>query len=259
MGLYSFYRISKPSADKLPQEAVPETYRILRRRTFWGAAVAYSLYYVCRMSLSVVKQPLIDEGVMTAGQLGLVGSALLFVYATGKFLNGFIADYCNVRRFMATGLLVSSVVNLVMGALGLLNGVNAVPAVLVFMLFVILWGVNGWAQSMGSPPGVISLSRWFPKSKRGTFYSLFSSSPYVGKFLSLFLMGILVEAFSWESGFLMASFAGLVGTVIILTMVFDTPESKGLPSVQELSGETLTKEDRMPTRELQKMILKLKT
>lgn len=117
MGLYSFYRISKPSADKLPQEAVPETYRILRRRTFWGAAVAYSLYYVCRMSLSVVKQPLIDEGVMTAGQLGLVGSALLFVYAVGKFLNGFIADYCNVRRFMATGLLVSSAVNLLMGAL----------------------------------------------------------------------------------------------------------------------------------------------
>jgi OPA family sugar phosphate sensor protein UhpC-like MFS transporter len=38
--------------------------------------------------------------------------------------------------------------------------------------------------------------------------------------------------------------------------VSDTPESKGLPSVQELSGETLTKEDRMPTRELQKMILK---
>ena len=109
---------------------------------------------------------------------------------------------------------------------------------------------------MGSPPGVISLSRWFPKIRRGTFYSLFSSSPYVGKFLSLFLMGILVEAFSWESGFLMASFAGLVGTVIILTMVFDTPESKGLPSVQELSGEPVTQVDKTPTKELQKWVLK---
>ena len=55
--------------------------------------MAYSLYYVCRMSINVVKQPLIDEGVLTAGELGLIGSALLFVYAVGKFLNGFIADY----------------------------------------------------------------------------------------------------------------------------------------------------------------------
>lgn len=256
MGLYSFYRISKPSADKLPQEAVPETYGILRRRTFWGAAVAYSLYYVCRMSLSVVKQPLIDEGVMTAGQLGLVGSALLFVYAVGKFLNGFIADYCNVRRFMATGLLVSSVVNLVMGALGLLNGVNAVPAVLVFMLFAILWGVNGWAQSMGSPPGVICLSRWFPQSKRGTYYGIFSATPYLGEAVSFIVTGAVVAAFGWQWGFIAASAAGLVGSLVILLYVSDTPESKGLPSVQELSGERLTKEDKMPTRELQKNIFR---
>ncbi len=256
MGLYSFYRISKPSADKLPQEAVPENYRILRRRTFWGAAVAYSLYYVCRMSLSVVKQPLIDEGVMTAGQLGLVGSALLFVYAVGKFLNGFIADYCNVRRFMATGLLVSSVVNLVMGALGLLNGVNAVPAVLVFMLFAILWGVNGWAQSMGSPPGVICLSRWFPQSKRGTYYGIFSATPYLGEAVSFIVTGAVVAAFGWQWGFIAASAAGLVGSLVILLYVSDTPESKGLPSVQELSGEGLTKEDKMPTRELQKNIFR---
>ena len=71
------------------------------------------------MTLSVVKQPLIDSGLLTAGELGLVGSALLFIYALGKFTNGFIADYCNIRRFMAVGLFVSAVVNLVMGHWGI--------------------------------------------------------------------------------------------------------------------------------------------
>ena len=79
MGLYSFYRISKPSSEKVSKENVPSHYKTLRNRTFWGVTVAYSLYYVCRMSLSVVKQPLIDEGVLSAGQLGIIGSALLFV------------------------------------------------------------------------------------------------------------------------------------------------------------------------------------
>ncbi|MGM9736628.1 MAG: MFS transporter [Candidatus Cryptobacteroides sp.] len=228
----------------------------MRNKTFWGATVAYSLYYVCRMSLSVVKQPLIDEGVLTAGQLGVIGSALLFVYAVGKFLNGFIADYCNIRRFMATGLLISSLVNLIMGALGFLRGPAGLPGLLIFISFAILWGVNGWMQSMGSPPGVISLSRWFPKSKRGTFYSIFSSTPYLGEFMSFIITGAVVGAFGWVYGFIVAAVAGLIGSAIILIFVSDTPESCGLPSVQTLSGETITKEDKMPTRELQRQVLR---
>ena len=256
MGLYTFYRISKPSADKVEPDKVDQTYISLRRRTFWGATIAYSLYYVCRMSLSVVKQPLIDEGVLTAGELGLIGSALLLVYAVGKFMNGFIADYCNVRRFMATGLLISTLVNLLMGVFGLLQGPAGLPSVLIFVSFAVLWGVNGWAQSMGSPPGVISLSRWFPQSKRGTYYSMFSSSPYIGEFLSFIITGFVVGALGWEYGFLVASLAGLAGSLIILLLVSDTPESKGLPPVQTLSGEQVTKQDKMPTKELQKMIVR---
>ena len=253
MGLYSFYRISKPSVEKVPQDRVDQTYRSLRRKTFWGVTVAYSLYYVCRTSISLFKKPLIDEGVLTEGQLGLVGAAFLFVYAVGKFLNGFIADYCNIRRFMATGLFISSVVNLLMAALGFFH--NMIPSVVIFLAFAILWGMNGMVQSMGSAPGVISLSRWFPLSKRGSYYSIFSTSPSIGKFVSYLVLGA-VGYFGWQYGFIVASIAGVIGATLILIMVSDTPESKGLPSVQELSGETLTKTDKKPTKELQKMVLK---
>lgn len=253
MSLYSFYRISKPSADKVPADKVASTYKSLRNKTFWGATIAYSLYYVCRMSISVFKQPLIDGGVLTAGQLGLVGSAFMFVYAVGKFLNGFIADYCNIRRFMATGLFISSVVNLLMAALGFFS--NMLPTIVIFLGFAILWGLNGMVQSMGSAPGVISLSRWFPLSKRGSYYSLFSTSPDIGKFFSYIVLGA-VGYLGWQFGFLVAALAGVIGAAMILWLVSDTPESKGLPSVQELSGENITKTDKKPTKELQKMVLR---
>jgi len=254
MSLYSYFRISKPSAGKVPEGDVGGVYKSLRNRTFWGVTIAYSLYYVCRMSINVVKQPLIDDGILSAGELGLVGSALLFVYAIGKFMNGFIADYCNVRRFMATGLFVSAVINLLMGALGFVKGM--LPTAVIFICFAVLWGINGWMQSMGSAPGVISLSRWFPQAKRGSYYSLFSSSPYIGEFISYNILAVVVGWLGWQSGFIMAALAGLIGAAIILLFVSDTPESKGLPSIQQISGEALTKEDRMPTRELQKMVLK---
>lgn len=256
MSLYSFYRISKPSQDTVPENEVRSTYTSLRNKTFWGVTVAYSLYYVCRMSLSVVKQPLIDEGVLSAGQLGVIGSALLFVYAVGKFLNGFVADYCNIRRFMFTGLAISAAVNLLMGILGIINGSVAIPVGAIFIIFAVLWGINGWMQSMGSAPGVISLSRWFPQSKRGTFYSIFSASPYLGEFISFILTGLIVGAVGWQWGFVVAAVAGAAGAILILLTVSDTPESKGLPSIQQLSGEPIKQVDKMPTRELQRMIFR---
>lgn len=208
------------------------------------------------MALSVVKQPVIDEGVLTPAQIGLVDSALLFVYAIGKFTNGFIADYCNIRRFMATGLVISSLVNLVMGLLGLLSGWAGLCSVLVFAIFFITWGLNGWVQSMGAPPGVISLSRWFPLRTRGTYYSIFCATPYLGKSVSMVLLGHVVMLAGWQCGFIAAALAGFIGSVVILLFVSDTPESRGLPSVQELSGEKPQKEDSIPTKVLHKAVLK---
>jgi OPA family sugar phosphate sensor protein UhpC-like MFS transporter len=129
------------------------------------------------------------------------------------------------------------------------------PSMVIFLCFAILWGTNGMVQSMGSAPGVISLSRWFPLSKRGSYYSLFSTSPAIGKSLSFIGLGA-VGYFGWQYGFLVAAIAGVIGAAIILIFVSDTPESEGLPSVQELSGEEVTKADRKPTKELQKMVLK---
>lgn len=256
MGLYTFYRISKPSEDRVHDEKVHPTYKTLRNRTFWGATAAYSLFYLCRLSMGVVKKPLIDDGIFSATELGVIASAFYFVYAIGKFFNGFMADYCNVRRYMATGLVISSVINLLMGMIGLGYGYTGFPPYTIYLLFVFLWGINGWVLSMGSPSGIVSLSRWFPQSRRGTYYSIFCSTPYIGEALSMVLTGSIVAAFGWEYGFIASAVGGFIGIGIILTCVSDTPQSKGLPSVQEISGEEIKPVDKMPTKDIQKYVLK---
>ena len=256
MGLYSFYRISKPSKETVAKERVGRAYKKLRSQTFWGATAAYSLFYLCRLSMGVVKKPLIDEGLFSAADLGVIASAFYFVYAIGKFVNGFIADYCNVRRYMVTGLIISSVINLLMGLIGLGNGYAGFSPYAVYLIFVLLWGLNGWVLSMGSPSGIVSLSRWFPQSRRGTYYSIFCSTPYIGEALSMILTGSIVAAFGWEYGFIASAFGGFIGVGIILAFVSDTPQSKGLPSVQEISGEDIKPVDKLPTKEIQKIVLR---
>lgn len=252
MGIYSKYRISKPSAAKVAPEHVDEIYRRLRNRTFWGATAAYSLYYVCRLAFSVVKQPLIDDGILSAEQLGAIGSAFLMVYAFGKFINGFVADYCNVRRFLATGLFFSSAVNLILG----LMGYSGVPGFVIMLSFAVLWGFNGLAQSMGAAPGVISLNRWFPRSNRGTFYSIFSASPYIGEAIAFVLLGFLAKHVGWQSCFIVSAVLGVLGGLVAMVFVTDTPESKGLPSVTVYAGEGSDFEERMSTGALQRRVFR---
>ena len=251
----SFYRIPKPSAVKVEDGKQEKLFKAFGFQTFLAGTIGYSLYYVCRTSLNVVKKPIIDSGMLDASQLGLIGSVLLFAYAIGKFVNGFLADHCNIKRFMATGLVISAAANFTLGILGFAS--ETMPTMLLCTLFAIMWGINGWSQSMGAPPAIIGLSRWFPLSKRGTFYGFFSLSHNLGEWLSFLFVGILVSVAGWQWGFVGSSIAGVVGVIVIVFLMHDNPQSKGLPSVEEMSGEAKVEEKKQEsTGELQKMVLK---
>lgn len=250
-----FYKISGMSQTRVPPEKEDRKYRHLRLQTLIAAIIGYSLYYICRISLSVVKQPLIDSGTLTAAQLGGIGAALLFTYAVGKFVNGFMADYCNIKRFMATGLVVSAFINLVMGLTGLWESAAGISNIALFLFFAIIWGMNGWAQSMGSAPAVITLSRWFPLNKRGTYYGFICATPSLGEFLSFLYIGALVTVFGWQWGFIGAAAAGIAGAVIIAVFMHDNPESKGLPPVEVINKEKFDPLRRKSIKQSQKQVL----
>lgn len=250
-----FYKISGMSQTRVPPEKENRKYRHLRLQTLIAAIIGYSLYYICRISLSVVKQPLIDSGTLTAAQLGGIGAALLFTYAVGKFVNGFMADYCNIKRFMATGLVISAFINLVMGLTGLWESAAGISNIALFLFFAIIWGMNGWAQSMGSAPAVITLSRWFPLNKRGTYYGFICATPSLGEFLSFLYIGALVTAFGWQWGFIGAAAAGIAGAVIIAVFMHDNPESKGLPPVEVINKEKFDPLRRKSIKQSQKQVL----
>lgn len=242
-------------------KSVDKTYKRLRIQTFLAATFGYALYYVCRLSMGVMKQPLIDAGLLNATQLGIIGACLYWAYAIGKLVNGFLADSANIKRFMATGLTISVAMNFIMGILGVsaMNGNMANTT--LFVCFVICWAINGWVQSMGAPPAIISLSRWFPLRIRGTFYGFFSSSHNIGEGLSFVFVSALVAAMGWRWGFFGAALAGIIGVIIILLFLHNSTESKGLPSIETLAGEPQptpvpASEKRAETRRLQAQVIR---
>ena len=218
--IINFYRVSQPKLCN--EESLSEPKRRLKRlqwSTFLAATLGYGMYYVCRLSLNVVKKPIVDEGVFSETELGIIGAVLFFTYAVGKFTNGFLADRSNINRFMSTGLLVTALVNLCLGF------------VHSFILFAVLWGISGWFQSMGAASCVVGLSRWFTDKERGSFYGFWSASHNIGEAMTFIIVASIVSALGWRYGFLGAGLVGLIGALIVWRFFHDTPQSKGLPAV----------------------------
>jgi OPA family sugar phosphate sensor protein UhpC-like MFS transporter len=216
MKIVNFFKPA-PSAATLRDDK-----KLLRKAQwsfFLSATVGYGLYYVCRLSLNVIKKPLVGGGIFTESELGVIGSALFFSYAAGKFINGFLADRVNIKRFMVTGLIVSSLVNMVLGFSH------------AFWVFVLLWGINGWVQSMGSPACVVGLSRWFTDKDRGSYYGFWSASHNIGEALTFIATAFVVSVAGWRCGFEAAGMAGLAGAAVAILFYHDSPASKGLAPV----------------------------
>ena len=248
MKFLDFFKMSKPSEPITDPNEVQKKYSRLRWQVFLSATIGYGLYYVCRLSLNVIKKPIVDAGVLSEGELGMIGSGLFITYAVGKLCNGFLADRSNIRRFMSIGLLVTALINLVLGF------------TTSFGFFLVLWALNGWAQSMGAAPCVVALSRWYGNKERGSFYGFWSSSHNIGEALTFIATSAIVATFGWQWGFKGAGLIGLVGFAIVALFMRDTPQSQGLPSIAEYKGdiapEAKSEESGKSVGELQKMVLK---
>ena len=201
--------------------AVDDDYRRLRRRTIVTITLAYAISYMCRLAINVVKKPLIDGGVFTPLELGMIGSALFYTYAIGKLVNGFVADHSNVRRFFAIGLVLSALCNIGMGFSTTL------------WMTVLLWGVNGWFQSYGAPASVVALAAWYSNRERGRYYGIWSTAHSLGEGLTFAVVTSFVALGGWRMGFWGPGTATIAAGVASYVALTDRPRALGLPAIAD--------------------------
>ena len=78
-----------------------------RRFRFAAAYVSYAAVYIARMNLTIAAPALIEEGILTAWQIGLMGGVFFLLYSLGQLLNGWLGDIFSARRMVTVGLLLT--------------------------------------------------------------------------------------------------------------------------------------------------------
>ncbi|MBV9344075.1 MAG: MFS transporter [Gammaproteobacteria bacterium] len=220
-----------PAVAPLPPERVDPTYRRLRRQVFAGIFIGYAGYYLVRNNLALaIPDILRAHPSYTKAALGTALTGLSVAYGLSKFLMGSVSDRSNPRYFLPLGLLASS---LITGAFGLSDAVYA-----SLLLIVLVQILNGWVQGMGWPPCGKTMVHWFSTRERGLTVSVWNTAHNVGGALLATLAWLGLTLFhDWHAKFYFNALVAAVIAVGVWFLLADTPQSRGLPPVEQYKND----------------------
>lgn len=201
---------------------IAQTYAYWRRRILWSVWITYAAFYLTRINISVAIPGIAAEFGVSKTAIGGVLTTLFAVYAIGQFLNGQLGDKFGARTWVTLGLLASGIINL---AFGFTNG--------VLLGMMLLWGVNGFFQSMGWAPSVKTIANWFPRERRGKIGGLMGTSYQIGSVASWGLSGFIVGSLGWRWAFWLPAIIVIVMAIRYFIRGRNAPEEVGLPTIED--------------------------
>ena len=203
------------------------------------AWITYASFYLIRVNYSVAIPMIQDEFGFTKTELGLVATSLFFAYAIGQFINGQLGDKFKARRMIAFGLIFSVLLNILFGFSGIFLG-----GMVFLWSIVIIWGLNGYFQSMGWAPTVKTIANWFSKEERGKISGFVGTSYILGGAISTALAGAIAGVTSdWRWLFWAPAFICVIIAIHWYLRAKNAPEEIGLPTIEEISEQNVDRKD----------------
>ena len=225
---------------------IDSLYRKHRIRVMLAITFGYGFIYTCRLGLSIVKKPLIDNGIFSIEELGLIGAALFYGYASGKLINGFLADHVSPRIFFSVSILIAAIMNLFMGMSTFL------------WISIALWAINGFFQGMAAPAAVISITNWFSIKERGRSYGIWSASHSIGEGLTFYFIAGIVSVTSWRAGFITPGILCIAVAAWAYSFLRNAPPTIGLPTINQWKGDINEPPAEIATWKKQKVVFGIK-
>lgn len=151
----------KPAPDaeqKISEEKVPRLYKIWQTRVLISTAMVYIGYYIIRLIFTVQQNDISKAYGFSMGQIGTILSMFGIGYGISKLIMGTLADRANPNRYVATGLIVSSIINA-------LYGTTQSFGMIVFLMLL-----NSVMQGMGAAACQRLVGLWFGRKGKAQLW-----------------------------------------------------------------------------------------
>jgi Sugar phosphate permease len=164
----------------------------------------------------------------TAQDLGILSAIFFWTYGMGHLFNGRLGEIFGINKFIIAGVILSAIANILIGFQSSL------------MVIAVLWGLNGYFQSMLWSPGMALIANWWPGNTRGFatgFANAFSGFGQVAAWFSVYIAFAIAPDLGWKAAFFFAPIMMVIVVVFYGMMVRSKPSLRGLKDYKEEDPE----------------------
>ena len=206
----------------------PRGFRARRGLNWVVLGATYASYYMCRYNFRFATPGMVEEFHFDYAKITLILAWWSVAYGVGQLVNGLLCDRIGGRASMVIGAVGTILVNLVYGFVSFAG---------TFSTFALVWLLNGYLQSFGSPGFIKINAAWFNRSERGTFSGVFGFMIQLGQvainnLAPLILAGFAIGAWTlppnqWRWLFRLPPMITALMAVLVALIPRETPEAAG--------------------------------
>ena len=172
-------------------------------KLFFLCFLAYMFSYLGRYDYSACQNAMITDGILTLSAASTVASAYFICYGAGQLINGALGVRISPKYMIACGLFGVGAANILMGICPWSAGLT------------IIWGINGYFNSMLWAPIIRAFSEWLDAPSRERAGANISLTIPLGTMASYIVPSIALSFGSWRAVFYISG-----GLVILCGVVW---------------------------------------
>lgn len=193
--------------------------------------IVYFASYFSRKSFAASMVELFDKNVIEEKIAGIVELVLFVCYGAGQLVSGYLGDRIPPKYLIFSGLMVSSLCNLLL------------PIVNNQFLFIPIWAVNGFAQALLWPPIVRILSDNLTNERYVTANLIVTCGAHVATMILYLWVPLCIRLTSWKGAFISASIlCVIIGVIFIVAMTMLFRKEQQIAE-QEVQAEVIVTEE----------------
>ena len=227
-----------PHVPRCSEAEIKQLYPVYRWRIFEAAFLAYAAFYIVRNNFAPVSKEMGAAMHYDKDMIGNILAGTAIAYGIGKFVMGYLADRSDARKYVALGMLLTAAINFLFGATR------------NYSAHLFLWTLNGFVQGMGYGPCTRGLSHWYSVKERGTIFGVWNISHNVGGGIAGAVAAACAAHWGWPSAFYVPGAIAALFAVYLFWRMRDTPQSVGLPAIEEYKKDYPPEEREEHEREL---------
>jgi sugar phosphate permease len=185
------------------------------------------------LNLGLAITSMVEQTQWTEADLGILSAIFFWTYGLGHLFNGRLGEIFGLNRFIIIGVILSVVANLLIGLQSSL------------IIIAILWGLNGYFQSMLWSPGMALLANWWPGNSRGFATGLANAFSGFGSafvWVAVFVSFSIAPGLGWKSAFIFPMIFMAVFVIFYKFITKEKPSDVGLADYAEADDDRVALE-----------------